>query len=165
VVRRQVTAFLPAPIGERVDEIRARWDPEMAHRIAAHITMVHDWLDDDVLQSGLDLIAASPQLMVHLTEARCWGAPEHGIYLGVEDTRGDIDRIRKSFRVVDPVIRYEPHVTLIHSRTVPASRSQEAWGRLANWAINATAVIDSLCVIELRGSQWQVVTEVSLTSD
>ena len=36
----------------------------MAHRIAAHITLVHDSLDDDVIRSGLELLAAGPQLMV-----------------------------------------------------------------------------------------------------
>lgn len=162
-MRRQVTAFLPSLIGEQVDEIRVRWDPEMAHRIAAHITLVHDPLDEDVIRSGLDLVAAGPQLVVQLTDARCWGAPERGIYLGVEDSRGDIDRIRQSLRVVDPPgIRYVPHVTLVHSRTVTASRSQEAWGRLAGLAIDATVVLDSVSVIELGGSKWQVVTRVSL---
>lgn len=166
VVQRQLTAFLPSPIGERVDEIRARWDPGMADHIPAHITVLHDAPDDHALRSGLDLVAAGPQLLVRLTDARCWGAPDNGIYLGVEDTRGDINRIRGLLRVVDPPgVRYEPHVTLVHSRTVAASGAQAAWRVLTNWAVEAVVVINRLCVIELHGSQWQVVTQLSLACD
>jgi 2'-5' RNA ligase len=166
VVRRQVVAFLPTPVGKRIDEIRARWDPTMAQRIAAHITLVHDAPDDNSLRSCLDVVATGPQLLVQLTAARCWGAPEHGIYLGVEDTRGDINRIRKSLRVIDPAgVRYEPHVTLVHSRAAAPASLAEAWSRLADWTLETAVAIDSLCVIELHATKWAVVTRVAFSGD
>ena len=138
----------------------------MAQRIAAHITLVHDAPDDDALRSGLDVVATGPQLLVQLTEARCWGAPENGIYLGVEDSRGDINRIRKSLRVIDPAgVWYEPHVTLVHPRTTAPASLAAAWSRLAHWTLRATVAIDSLCVIEVHDAKWDVVTRVPFTGD
>jgi 2'-5' RNA ligase len=105
-------------------------------------------------------------MRVRLSCARCWGTPADGIYLGVDDTRGDIDRVRESLGVLDPPgAPYVPHVTLLHSQTVTASRLREAWGQLANWALDATVVLNGICVVELRGTEWQVIAQVTLMSD
>ncbi len=159
MARRQLTAFLPAPFGEQVDKIRTRWDPEMARRIAAHVTVIHDLDGDAAYRSGLDLAASRPELTVRLTHAQCWGSPEAGIYLGVEDTHGDLARIGRELMVTEaPDISYEPHVTLVHPRTTMATGSQEAWGHLASWSIDETVALRDVSVIELQGPKWLVVT-------
>jgi 2'-5' RNA ligase len=166
VERHQVTAFLPPPISEQVDEIRRQWDPEMAHRIAAHITLVHEPRNDQSFRRGLDLIANGRQLEVRLTDAHCWGTPEGGIYLAVEDIRGDIDRVRRALQAVEqPDVLYEPHLTLVHPRTATPTRLRDAWDRLGGWAIDETVMLDTISVIELKDSQWHVATSVSLASE
>jgi 2'-5' RNA ligase len=148
-VRRQITAFLPAPIGARVDEVRMRWDPEMARRIAAHITLVHDADDDRFVPPAVERVVDGQVLRVRLTAARCWETPAGGIYLGVDDGHGDIARIRRLLDVDESAsVRYVPHVTLLHPRTVEPARLEAAWAALAGWSVDAPVVVDRIAAIE-----------------
>lgn len=107
----------------------------MAYRIAAHITLVHN-LDDVANHGRFDALAHECPAEVQLTAAHCWGEPSMGIYLGVEDERNDIARLRSALAGEDtPGVNYEPHVTLVHSRTTTAERSSDAWRKLAAWRL------------------------------
>ena len=134
----------------------------MARRIAAHITIAYEAADDPSLQVVLDRVAANAALIVRLTRVECWGSPERGIYLGVNDAEGSIARIRRVLHAADGAEAYIPHVTLVHPRSVPPPRAREAWHQLADRVIDAEVLIDRLVVIESRGSQWQTVATVSL---
>ena len=150
-MRRQVTAFVPAPIGAQIDEIRMRWDPELARRIAAHITLVHDADDDRFRSSAIDRLVDGRRLRVRLTGARYWDTPAGGIYLGVDDEQGDIQRIRELLDVEESAsVPYVPHVTLLHPRTVEPARLEAAWAELASYSVNVTVVIDKVSVIEFE---------------
>jgi 2'-5' RNA ligase len=166
MVRRQVTMFLPGPVAERIDEVRTRFDPETARRIAPHITVVHD-ADSaklDELRSQLELVAsARPPLSLRLTEARCWGTPEAGIYLATENGPGAIETIRRALGVVDARgAEYVPHVTLTHPRTVPAPRAREAWNALRGWTVDEIVNIDRVAIVELDGSEWRTRATVAM---
>jgi 8-oxo-dGTP pyrophosphatase MutT (NUDIX family)/2'-5' RNA ligase len=151
--------FLPGPVAERVDEIRTRFDPETARHIRPHITVVHDAGEALLgeLRSQLELVAsACPPLSLRLTTARCWGAPEAGIYLAIEDGQEAIEAIRRALGVIDaPGFAYVPHVTLTHARTVPAPRAREAWDAIRGWTVDESVIIDRLAIVELDGFEWR----------
>ena len=116
----------------------------MAYRIAAHITLVHN-LGDVANHERFDALANEGQAELRLTAAHCWGEPSTGIYLGVEDERNDIARLRSALAVEGPPgVNYEPHVTLVHSRTTTAERSSDAWRKLAGWRLDVAVVIRTL---------------------
>ncbi len=159
--------FLPDPVAERIDEIRARFDPETARHIRPHITVVHDAGSAKLggLRSQLELVAsARPPVSLRLTGARCWGAPEAGIYLATEDGQGAIEAIRRALGVIDaPGFEYVPHVTLTHPRTVSAPRARAAWDAIRGWTVDEIVNIDRLAIIELDGSEWR--TRATVTMD
>ena len=158
-VRRQITAFLPEFVGAEIDEIRSRWDPEMAALISAHVTVVHDAPD----RSPLDRVRGCSSLRIRLTGARCWGTPDGGVYLGVDDGRGDLASVRETLRAMEaPGVEYEPHVTLLHPRTVSALRLREAWAELAHWTVDCDVVLDRISLVELVDAHWSVIDEVVL---
>ncbi len=41
LTRHHVTAFVDPAVSEPVEELRRRWDPQMARQIAAHVTVVY----------------------------------------------------------------------------------------------------------------------------
>jgi 2'-5' RNA ligase len=161
-----VTVFLPSPLSERVDEVRTRWDPEMSRRIRPHITVVHDAAECDDLRARLDVVEATcSSFALRFTDARCWGTPQQGIYLAVEDVQRGIETIRRSLGVTDPpAMRYRPHVTLTHERTLTTKEAHDAWAQVSGWTVDEVVTINSLAVIELDGSQWREVTTVELTT-
>ncbi len=165
-MRRQVTIFLPEPVAERIDEIRTRFDPDTARRIAPHITVVHDADSAELgeLRSQLELVGSSrPPLSLRLTGVRCWGSPIAGIYLATEAAHGVIETIRRALGVVDaPGVEYVPHVTLTHPRTVPAPRAREAWDAIRGWTVDEIVHIDRLAIVELDGSEWRTRATVAL---
>jgi 8-oxo-dGTP pyrophosphatase MutT (NUDIX family)/2'-5' RNA ligase len=172
VVRRQVTIFLPADIAARVDDVRARLDPESARRIRPHVTVVHDGADgplDDLsladLQSRVAHVAAEhPVFMLHLGAARDWGGAEAGIYLEVDDRDRALDALRRSLGAVDASDReFVPHVTLVHARSVGADAARDAWPVLSGWQLDADVAIESLSVIESSDNRaWRTVATFPL---
>ncbi|MDQ1456465.1 MAG: hypothetical protein QOH28_2085 [Actinomycetota bacterium] len=158
--------FLPRPLAERVDGIRTRFDPETARHIRPHITVVHDAGEALLggLRSQLEFVASTrPPLSLRLTTARCWGAPEAGIYLAIEDGQGAIGAIRRALGVIDaPEFEYVPHVTLTHARTVSAPQAREAWDAIRGWTVDETVSIDRLAIVELDGSEWRTRATVAM---
>ncbi|MDQ1477096.1 MAG: hypothetical protein QOE62_2325 [Actinomycetota bacterium] len=175
MVRRQVTIFLPDVVAARVDDLRARFDPEMARRIPPHITVVHDVVlsgaalgETDLsfaeLRSRVGRVAAEfPPFTLYLADVRHWGSAEAGIYLAVDDRESVVDAIRRSLRVVDePEIEFVPHVTLVHPRSVSADAARDAWTAIAGSAVDADVTITSIAIIETDGSEWRTVATFPL---
>ena len=157
--RRQLTAFLPAPDADSVNVVRARWDPETAARISAHITVVHDLRREHLERLGA--VMSSDAIAVRLGDARCWGEPEGGISVTVTDPVGALARVRRVLGVVDRVgLAYEPHVTLIHPAT--ALDVDAAWDAVRSMTFDVPLTIDTLHVISWNGARWDVVKAVPL---
>jgi 2'-5' RNA ligase len=158
---RQLTAFLPQPLGDQVDSVRRRWDPVMSDKIDAHFTVCHD-LSDDQLEMVGSLHNERP-LRVRITRARVWGEPSLGIYLDVEDSHGTVRGLREAL-VIDnqPDMSFRPHVTLTHPRTTPPEIADTAWSALESWRLDIEVEIGSLDVVEFDGRAWQTVRKVIL---
>jgi hypothetical protein len=41
LTRHHVTAFVDPAVSEPVEELRRRWDPQMARQIGAHVTVIY----------------------------------------------------------------------------------------------------------------------------
>jgi hypothetical protein len=160
VSRRQLTAFLPAPDFDSVNVVRARWDPEAAARICAHVTVVHDLRDEQVGRLG-DLTSIEA-ITLRVGAARCWGEPEEGTYLAVADPAGGLARVRRVLGVVEPAgSAFEPHVTLTHPATT--RDADAAWSAVRSMTLDVSLTIDTLHVISWNGKRWDAVTAVPLT--
>jgi 8-oxo-dGTP pyrophosphatase MutT (NUDIX family) len=169
VAPRQLTVFLPDPVGGRIDEQRTRFDPESARRIASHITLVHDARSiaaaTDALYAAVELAASTTSpFVVRLTGTRNWGTPGAGIYVAVDDIERGIERLHHALHIVEPSgVDYVPHVTLVHPKTVPGTAADAAWDVLSTWSVDTGVTIDTLAVIELAGDRWHTVASVPLT--
>ncbi|MBA3606816.1 MAG: hypothetical protein H0W46_12760, partial [Acidimicrobiia bacterium] len=73
--RRAVVLALTGAAQRKVDDIRRRWDPEMAARIDAHVTLLHDVADHEARAGRLARVAADrPPCEFASTRCRCWSA-------------------------------------------------------------------------------------------
>ena len=159
--RLQVTIFIPEPTGSLVQQIRVRYDPVMAARVAPHVTLVYEAPDQTVLEERLAATcAAAPRFRLGLDEPQCWdGEPERGIYLPVEDADRGIASLRDAIiqppLAEPPGVLYHPHVTLVHPRTTPAQMRRRAWSELSAWEPPSEAVvIDSLTLMGEFDDGW-----------
>ena len=64
---------LPDPTAALVDEIRCRFDPIMAARIDAHLTLVHDVTDRTRVAELVSRAIDREPFRVRLTHADRWG--------------------------------------------------------------------------------------------
>lgn len=167
-VRRAVVVFLTGEVEQTIDAIRHRWDPTMAGRIDAHITLVHDVTDGATIVDRVAAVAAEvAPFELTLTTTACWGPAKWGIYLDLEDHDGGVwglhDRLadledprwlRGSFR---------PHVTLVHGRTVSEEQAEEAWAALNGFRADLRTCADAMCLIESRPGGWRTTHRFELT--
>lgn len=166
--RRAVVLFLTGEVEESIDAIRRQWDPTMAGRIDAHVTLVHDVADGVAVGDRLAAAAAEvAPFQLTLTTAACWGPAKWGIYVGVDDHDGGVwglhDRLAD---LEDPRwLRgtFRPHVTLVHGRTVSEEAAEAAWVELEGFRADACTSVDAVCVIESRPGGWHVVDRFELT--
>jgi hypothetical protein len=165
--RHQVTIFLPEPVAGFVDEVRSTWDPEMARGIAAHVTLVHDasppaLMIERLRRAAVDVAA----FRLELGAAARWEADEGGIYLEVRDVDGGIRTLRECVMLPplgEPAVtEYEPHVTIVHPRTVAPARRRAAWDRLRAWHLERVVVIDAVTVIVETPTGWDAVATIYL---
>lgn len=165
--RHQATLILPEPVAGLVDEVRSTWDPEMARRIGAHVTLVHDASPLALTIERLRRAAVEvATFRLELGAAARWEPEEGGIYLEVRDVDGGIRALR-DYVMVPPLgepdgTEYEPHVTIVHPRTVAPARRRAAWDRLRFWQLERVVVVDAVTVIIETPTGWDAVETIRL---
>ncbi len=165
--RHQATLFLPEPAATLVDEVRSTWDPETARRIAAHVTLVHDASPLELTIERLRGAAAeTAAFRLALGAAARWESGEGGIYLEVRDVDDGVRALREHVMlppISDPDgTEYEPHVTIVHPRTVAPAGRRAAWDRLRAWHLTRVVVIDAVTVIVETPTGWDTVDTIRL---
>lgn len=157
VPRTQLTAFVPAPARAGVDEVRRRWDPVMAARIGAHLTVLRSLPDPQVVSASL---AEAPPGIVRLRLSRAAHVTPlaaGGIFLAVEDEHGDWATLCQVLRrSLGPDADLSlPHVTLLHPRTTSLAQRERAWEVLSRWEPDLRVAISEVAVIrETGGGRW-----------
>jgi uncharacterized membrane protein len=102
-MRRQATLFLVDPICERIEALRRRWDPEMAARLAAHVTLVYTQefgIPSLVTERLREASQHTAPFRLRLGQAATFAAPLDGVYIAVEDVDGGVARLRR--RILQP---------------------------------------------------------------
>jgi len=124
--RHHATIFVAPAVAGPIEDARREWDPTMAARIPAHVTLVYpeEAPRPDLLIARVRTAAGTvPPFRLRLGEAAGFASPEGGAYLSVDDVDGGVSAIREV--VLQPPFRgipFRPHVTIVHPGTSP-------WGR------------------------------------
>ncbi|MGI9030857.1 MAG: 2'-5' RNA ligase family protein [Ilumatobacteraceae bacterium] len=162
--------FVRGAVADRIDEIRRRWDPLMARRIDAHLTLIHDVVGHDAAAGRVAGLAAdTAPFEITLTATGCWGGTaNYGVYFGVDDPTGGIARLHTDLADLEAPrwarVPFRPHVTLVHGRTVDPQLAEPAWAALCDlreeWAVELSAID----IIELDDATgWTSVQRCDLT--
>jgi len=150
------TIFLPPWVAEPVEAVRRAWDPAMAAQIAAHVTLAYpqEVPAMDLLVARLRATgAAVAPFRLRLGALSCFGRPEDGVYIGVEDTAGTYCRVRDD--LLHPPFRpvaFPPHVTLVHPRT--SSRGREFWERGGYQIRRIEFTVGEIGITAFDGTKW-----------
>jgi 2'-5' RNA ligase len=158
------TILLAGAAVERIEAVRRRWDPVMAAQIEAHVTLVYPREAPDVgllLERLADACAGTRPFALRLGELGCFGRPEGGVYVGVEDPDGACGRLRAAvLRSPFQSVSFPLHVTLVHPRTSP--RGRELWERGEPLAFAGEFAVDQVAVTAFDGAAWRAVARFAL---
>lgn len=151
------TIFLPADMAGHVETARRRWDPVMAARIAAHVTLAYpeeaplaDLLVERVREASRR--HASFRLRL-LGDRACFERPERGVYVGVEDVEGGYARLRADvLRSPLQPRAFPPHVTVVHPRT--SARGRELWLEARSPWLECEFTVTEIAITGFDGTQW-----------
>jgi 2'-5' RNA ligase len=150
------TIFVAPHAAHLVEAARQRWDPVMAAQIAAHVTLAYpgeapspELLAERLREAG----ATRPPFRLRLGGLACFGRPEDGVYVEVDDVDGGYRELREV--VLRPPFQpaaVTPHVTLVHPRT--SRRGRELWdARPPGWAAQELTV-DEVALTAFDGARW-----------
>ncbi|MGI9052171.1 MAG: 2'-5' RNA ligase family protein [Ilumatobacteraceae bacterium] len=163
--------FVRGPVAERIEEVRQRWDPVMAARIDAHVTLIHEVVDHDAaVQRVEELAAVTEPIAVTLTSTACWaGTASYGVYLGVDDDTGRVGSLQAGLADLEAPawarVPFRPHVTLVHGRTVDPAKAEPAWDALCDQRMDWSVVLSTIDVIELDDATgWRSIQRVPFGS-
>lgn len=152
---------LPAQSAALVDEIRCRFDPIMAARIDAHVTLVHDVIDRRRVTELVGRAVDREPFRVRLTHADRWGPSRYGAYLHVDDPAGALRGLHAALAELESPawarVEYRPHVTLVHGRTVSEEEAEVAWRALEGFVAGWELTVDAVDVIALVEPRWRLV--------
>jgi 2'-5' RNA ligase len=168
-VRHVALFFISEPLSSEIDTLRRLWDPKMAARLAAHVTLIYsnEVSDVDLLKNRiLQMSRTMGPFRVHLGRAKFFGSPTRGIYVMVDDIDKGISRLRE--QILQPPLTdqwkpYLPHVTLLHPRS--AAHGEQAWESLKDVSYECDIYLERICLIEDRGSGWVPIAEYTLSRD
>jgi 2'-5' RNA ligase len=163
--RRQASLFIPDPVGAAIDALRRQWDPQMAARIPAHMTLWYA-IEAAPLTTLLPELAAIGRAVapfrLHIGQAAVWETPQQGIYLKVADRDGGFATLRhlNPLRTADHRMM-TPHITLLHPRTNGA-QGPTAWQTLQHAQFFVDIWIDTIFLIEEGEQQWETIAIFAL---
>ena len=87
------TIFLPPEVAGSIEAARREWDPDMANRIAAHVTLVYPQEAPNaelLIERVREASACLGPLRLRLGDVAVFERPEDGVYVSVEDIDGGI---------------------------------------------------------------------------
>ena len=146
MTRRHLQFILAGSGVEQLEALRRRWDPVMAARAPAHVTLVYPEEFDDkrvLLARTLDAANVTPAFSVTLRSVGSEREGDGGVWFLVEDSSGLWSSLRA--KIVSPsrrMLRAEPHVTIVHPRT-------STQGRNALASLAMTNIVDAFTLNEI----------------
>lgn len=158
------TIFVPPDLAEPLEVTRRQWDPDMAAVIPAHVTVVYpnEAPVRDVLVDRVRAAAARvAPFRLRLGPRACFGRPEDGIYVDVEDIDGGFGDLREAMLGAERRhVPYTPHVTILHPRT--SRRGRELWD--SGWSAPPSRefTVREVAITAFDGTRWPAVMTFAL---
>jgi mutator protein MutT len=158
--RHHLTLLVPdGAVRARVEPWRTRWDPRMAARVPAHVSLVYpeEVTDFDLLLRRAE--AATGGFASFPLDARGVAQADSeegvGVFVGVTDRTGAIERLRDE--LLAPPFRslgFPLHVTIVHPRT--SDRGDAAFAALGDDPLAGSFVVSEVCWTETSSAGMQV---------
>ncbi len=141
-VRHHVAVRPPAAVAAPLERLRARWDPVMAARAPAHVTVVYpEELPDPAAQVAAVAAVVRAPFRLRLGAVRRDGG---WLYVEVDDLDGGWRDVRDRLVPRGRLDAGPPHLTLVHPRT--SSAADPAWRALRGRRVDRTVAVTELLV-------------------
>lgn len=167
LTRHHVTAFVDPAVSEPVEQLRRRWDPQMARQIAAHVTVIYpEEIPRPASLAERTAAAAVTTAPFDLETGPAFydESPSGGVFLQVRDLDGGLRAFRAA--VVPPrnAISFPPHITIVHPRT--SALGEQAWAELAACSLSIRFTVACVAITAFDGARWpaQRVLQLAATS-
>lgn len=164
--KHHATLFVDPAVSEPIEDLRRRWDPEMARQIAAHVTLVYPWEAPD------------PELIGEWVQSAALAQPRFRLRLGPLDRHDSPDGVGCGFAVLDvdgghSALRSriasstfvrgdgDPHVTVVHPRT--SRLGEAAWEALSAQALEVEFWVRDVAITAWDGSAWPTLERIPLS--
>jgi 2'-5' RNA ligase len=165
LTRHHVTAFVDPAVSEPVEELRRRWDPQMAGQIAAHVTVVYPGeIPGSASLETQAAAAAATTAPFDLETGPAFydGSPSGGVFLQVRDVDGGLRAFRAAAMPSDSAISFPPHITIVHPRT--SSLGERAWAELAACRLSIRFTVTCVAITAFDGDRWPAVRILALAA-
>lgn len=162
--RRHLQFILAGPVADQIEVLRQRWDPVMAARSPAHISLAYpEEYDDETLLMSRAARAANHTSRFTVTLGKVSGEQEGrgGVWFSVTDLARTWSTLRAAilstpFRML-PI---EPHVTVVHPRT--SRRGPEALADLSAVRVSGKVDLSEIAYTETDASGMRVLDRFQL---
>jgi len=158
------TIFMPPELAAPIEAARREWDPDMAARIAAHVTLAYPQeapIPDLLVERVRHSSGHVRPFRLRLGDVGCFERPEGGVYLEVADIDGGYGRMRDEvLRAPFRSIAVPPHVTLVHPQT--SRRGPEFWERGLYPRQDLEFTAENITITAFDGVRWIVLMTYAL---
>jgi hypothetical protein len=162
----RVQASLLLPDCPSVELRRQRWNPELALKIPAHVTLIYDDEAPDgplMIERLRNVCATVPAISLHLGRVAGFGSPPAGLFAETQAGK-EFETIRK--HVLTPPFAprsgtVTAHATILHPRYAPDAPN--GWAIEIGAHIEQTVLIDVVSIIAWSDERWSVVERVALS--
>jgi 2'-5' RNA ligase len=165
LTRHHVTAFVDLAVSEPVEELRRRWDPQMARQIAAHVTVVYpEEIPDPASLEEQAAAAAAATAPFDLETGSTFydGSPSGGVFLQVHDLDGGLRAFRAAAVPPGRTISFPPHITIVHPRT--SGLGEQAWAELAACSLSIRFTVTCVAITASDGDRWPALRVLQLAA-
>lgn len=155
LTRHHVTAFVDPVVSEPVEQLRHRWDPQMASQITAHVTVIYpeEITDPATLHERAAAVAAiTSPFDLQTGPAFYRGSPSSGVFLHVHDLDGGFRAFRTAAVSPSSAISFPPHITIVHPRT--SAQGEQAWAELAACHLSIRFTVTCVAITAFDGHNW-----------
>ena len=163
---RAAVIFVEGTSKVKIEAWRRRWDPIMAERVPAHITLIfpNEAHDGQVLLDRAEKACRRrPSFSLGLLGVTCPnGRPEELVFVEVHDEEGSFVQLRSELLGSPCALSgmAAPHITIVHPAT--SSLGKEAWESLRGNRLDESLVVTKISIIESSGQAWTRVAQVNL---
>lgn len=158
MTRRHLQFILSGPVADPVELLRREWDPVMAARARAHISLVYPEEHNDeslLLKRAVDAASRTAPFAITLGEISSEDGGRGGVWYRVKDASRTWSDLRAQLLSAPfHQLPVEPHVTIVHPRT--SKRGPEALAAISGGRISGEITLDEIVYTETDLSGMRV---------